>query len=146
MGRNQQQKGGYARKTGTQPDVNSTGRSGRSQGTSKAISAATALGLGVPSQNAMLASTPGLQGTIQLSSIDSLFGSTGLNPSAGVSGLNTGLSTANSGTDILQLAALLGGSQQQSVSFQPAQPLQVRQALAQQQASQVVANQAALTN
>ena len=69
-----------------------------------------------------------------------------IDPLAGVSGLNTGLPTANSGTDILQRAAqsLLAGSQQQSVSFQPAQLLQVRQALAQQQAAQVAANQAAL--
>ena len=35
--------------------------------------------------------------------------------------------TANGGNDLLQLAALLGGSQQQSVSFQPARLLQVRQ-------------------
>ena len=59
--------------------------------------------------------------------------------------MNTGLTTANSGIDILQLAALLGGSQQQSGSFQAAQLLQVRQALAQQQAAQVAANQATLT-
>ena len=63
---------------------------------------------------------------------------------AGVAGLNTGLSTANGGNDLdlLQLIALLGGSQQQSVSFQPAQLLQVRQALAQQQAKQVDTHQA----
>ena len=116
MGYNQQQKGGYARKTGTQPYANSTGRSQRN---SKTIGAATALGLGVPPQNAMLASMLGLT---PLRSLDSLFRLTGLNPLAGVSGLTTGLSTADSGTQshILQLAALLGGSQQQSVSFQPA--------------------------
>ena len=56
-------------------------------------------------------------------------------------GLDTGLQSANSGNDLLQLAALLGGSQQQSVTFQPAQLLQVRQALAQQQATQVAAQQ-----
>ena len=61
---------------------------------------------------------------------------------AGLGGLNTGLQSANSGNNLLQLAALLGGSQQQSVSFQPAQLLQVRQALAQQQATQVAAQQA----
>ena len=66
---------------------------------------------------------------------------------AGLGGLNTGLQSADSGNDLLQLAALLGGSQhwQQSASFQPAhddQLLQVRQALAQQQATQVAAQQA----
>ena len=57
-------------------------------------------------------------------------------------GLDIHLQSANGGNDLLQLAALLGGSQQQSVSFQPAQLLQVRQALAQQQATQVAAQQA----
>ena len=61
---------------------------------------------------------------------------------AGLGGLNTGLQSANSGNDLLQLAAILGGSQQQSVTCQPAQLLQVRQALAQQQATQVAAQQA----
>ena len=42
----------------------------------------------------------------------------------------------------MQLAAHLGGSQQQSVMCQPAQLLQVRQALAQQQATAIVARQA----
>ena len=42
----------------------------------------------------------------------------------------------------LDAAALLGGSQQQSAMFQPAQLLQVRQALAQQQATVVAAQQA----
>ena len=46
------------------------------------------------------------------------------------------------GNDLLRLAALIGGSQQQPASFQPAQLLQVRQALAQQQATQVAAQQA----
>ena len=63
---------------------------------------------------------------------------------AGIAGLNTGLSAATDGTDLLQLVALLGGSQQQSVSFQPAQNLQVRQALAQQQATQVATQQAGI--
>ena len=111
----------------------------------KTIEAATALGPGVTSQNAMLASMTGLQGLTQPNSLDALFGSTGLNLLAGVLGLNASLPTTNSGTDILQLTALLGGSQQQSVSFQPAQLLQVRQALAQEQAAQVVTNQAATT-
>ena len=58
--------------------------------------------------------------------------------------MNTGLQSAKGGNlnDLLQLAALLGGSQQQPVSFQPAQRLQVRQALAQQQPTQVAAQQA----
>ena len=54
---------------------------------------------------------------------------------AGIPGPNTGLQSANSGHDLMQLAALLGGSQQQSVMFQPAWLLQVRHALAQQQAT-----------
>ena len=68
----------------------------------------------------------------QQNPLDSLFGSVGTNTMAGLGGLNTGLQSANGGNDLLQLAALLGGSQQQSVSFQPAQLLQVRHALAQQ--------------
>ena len=63
---------------------------------------------------------------------------------AGLGGLGTGLQSANSGNDLLQLAALLGGSQQQNVTFQPAQLLQVRQALQQQQATQLAAQQAEL--
>ena len=65
----------------------------------------------------------------------------GTNTMAGLGGLNTGLQSANSGNDLLQLAALLGGSQQQSVTFQPAQLLQARHALAQHQATQVAAHQ-----
>ena len=42
----------------------------------------------------------------------------------------------------MQLAALLGGSQEQSVMFQPAQLLHARQALAQQQATVVASQQA----
>ena len=68
--------------------------------------------------------------------LDSLFGSGGTNPLAGLAGLNTG---ANGGNDLMQLAALLGGSRQQSVMFKPTQLLQVRQALAQQQATVVAA-------
>ena len=78
----------------------------------------------------------------QQNPLDSLFGSVGTNPLAGVTGLNTGLQSANGVNDLFQFAALLGGSQQQSVSFQPAQLLRVRQALAQQQASQVATQQA----
>ena len=78
----------------------------------------------------------------QQNPLDSLFGSVGTNTMAGLGGLNTGLQPANSGKCLHHLAALLGGSQQQSVSFQPAQLLQVRQALAQQQATQVAAQQA----
>ena len=64
--------------------------------------------------------------------LDSRFGPRGTNPLAGMAGLNTGLQSANGGNDLMQLAALLGGSQQQSVPFQPAQLLQVRHTLAQQ--------------
>ena len=89
----------------------------------------------------MLLGLTGL-GMAQPSPLDSLFGSVRTNTLAGLGGLNTGLQSANGGNDLLQLAALLGGSQHQSVSFQPAQLLQVRQALAQQQATQVAAQQA----
>ena len=88
----------------------------------------------------MLSGLAGL-GVVQHKSLDSLFGPVGTSTMAGLGGLNTGLQSANSGNDLLQLAALLGGSQQQSVLFQPAQLLQVRQALAQQQATQVAAQQ-----
>ena len=83
---------------------------------------------------------------VQQNSLDSLFGSVGANTVAGLGGLNTGLQSANSGNCLLHLAAVLhvGGSQQQSVSFQPAQLLQVRQALAQQQATQFAAQQAGI--
>ena len=81
-------------------------------------------------------------GMVQQTPLDSLFGSVGTNPLAGITGLNTGLQSANGGNDLLQLTALLRGSQRQSISFQPAQLLQVRQALAQQQATQVATQQA----
>ena len=96
--------------------------------TLKAVDAVTVLGLGIPpQQNAMLSGLTGL-GTAQPNSLDSLFGSTGTNPWARITGLNTGLQSANGANDLFQLAALLGG-QHQSVTFQPAQPLQVRQAV-----------------
>ena len=76
----------------------------------------------------MLLGLTGL-GMAQPSPLDSLFGSVRTNTMsyalAGLGGLNTGLQSANGGNDLLQLAALLGGSQQQSVSVQPAQLLQV---------------------
>ena len=87
-----------------------------------------------------------MQGLTSSSALDSLFGPVGANSLAGVACLNTGLSAANGGNELLriQLAALLGGSQQheQSVSFQSAQLLQVRHALAQQQTTQVATPQA----
>ena len=62
---------------------------------------------------------------------------------AGLCGLGgASLQSANSGDDLLQLVALLEGAQQQNVTFQPAQLLQVRQARAQQHATQVTAHQA----
>ena len=69
-------------------------------------------------------------GMVQQNPLDSLVGSVGTNTTAGLGGLTTGLQSANRGNDLLQLAALLGGAQQQNVNFQPAQLLQVRQALA----------------
>ena len=81
-------------------------------------------------------------GMVQQSPLDSLFGSMGTNAMTGLGGLGrASLQSANSGNDLLQLAALLGGSQQQNVTFQPAQLLQVQQAIAQQQATQVAAQQ-----
>ena len=80
---------------------------------------------------------------VQQNPLDSLFGSMGTNAMTGLGGLGgASLQSANSGNDLLQLAALLRGSQQQIVTFQPVQLLQVRQALAQQQATQLAAQQA----
>ena len=70
----------------------------------------------------MLSGLAGL-GMVQQNPLNSLFGSLGTIPLAGIPGLNTGLQSANGGNDLLQLAALRGGLQQQSVSFQPAQLL-----------------------
>ena len=92
MGRNQQSKGGYARNKGSQPYASSKGGG---QGKSKTVDAATALGLGVLQQNTMLSGMEGLQGLTQPIPQDSLFGSVGTNPLAGMAGLNTGLSSAN---------------------------------------------------
>ena len=138
MGRNQQSKGGgYAGNKG-----NKTYASGGKGGAGKkSVDAATALGLGLPQQNTMLSGMAGL-GMAQPNPLDSLFGTMGTSTMVGLGGLGTGLQSANSGNDLLQLAALLGGSQQQNVTFQPAQLLQVRQALAQQQATQLAAQQA----
>ena len=78
----------------------------------------------------MLSGVAGL-GMVQQNPLDSLFGSMGTNTMTGWGGFNGGgLQSANSGNDLLQLAALLGGSQQQNVTFQLAQLLQVRQAFA----------------
>ena len=135
-GRNQQSKGGgYAGNKGNKPYASG----GKGGGIKKTVAAATALGLGVPQQNTMLLGVAGL-GMVQQNPLDSLFGSMGTSTMAGLGGFGS----ANSGNDLLQLAALLGGSQQQNVTFQPAQLLQVRQALAQQQATQVAAQQAEL--
>ena len=140
MGRNQQSKGGgYAGNKGNKTYASG----GKGGGNKKTVDAATALGLGLPSQNTMLSGMAGL-GMAQPNPLDSLFGTMGTNTMAGLGGLGTSLQSANSGNDLLQLAALLGGAQQQSVTFQPAQLLQVRQALQQQQATQLAAQQAEL--
>ena len=139
MGRNQQPKGGGCSGKQGSKSYASGGKGGG--GNKKTVDAATALRLGVPQQNTMLSGLAGL-GMVQPNPLDSLFGSVGTNTMVGLGGLNTGLQSANGGNDLLQFAALLGGSQQQSVSFQPAQLLQVRQALAQQQQAQVAAQQA----
>ena len=125
MGRNKQSKdGGYARNTGTSPYAGSKG----CQRKSKAVDAATALGLGVPQQKPMLPGLAGL-GMAQQNPLDSLFGSAGTNPLAGIAGL-----IRLGGNNVMQLAAFLGGPQQSDM-FQHAQLLQVRQALVQQQAA-----------
>ena len=81
-----------------------------------------ALGLGVPPQNTMLSGMVGL-GMVQQNPLDSLFGSMGTNAMTGLGGLNgASLQSANSGNDLHQLAALLGGSQQQNVTFQHQTP------------------------
>ena len=139
MGRNQQSKcGGYAGNEGNKTYASG----GKGGGNKKTVDAATALGLGVPQQNTLLSGMAGL-GMVQQNPLDSLFGSMGTNTMTRLSGFGgAGLQSANSGNGLLQLAALLGGSQQQNVTFQPAQLPQVRQALAQQQATQVAAQQA----
>ena len=123
MGRNQQSKGGsYAGNKGNKTYAGG-GKGGG--GNKKTVDAATALGLGVPQQNTMLSGMAGL-GMVQQNSLDSLFGSMGTNSNAmtGLGGLGgVSLQSANSGNDLFQLAALLGGSQQQNVTFQPAQLL-----------------------
>ena len=106
MGRNQQSKGGgYAGKQGTKSYASGSKGGG---GNKKAVDAATALGLGLPQQNTMLSGFARL-GMVQQTPLDSLFGSVGTNTMAGLGGLNTGLQSANSGNDLLQLPALLGG-------------------------------------
>ena len=112
MGRNQQSKGGgYA---GNQGNPYASG--GKGGNNKKTASDATALGLGpLPQQNTMLSGLAGL-GIAQQNPLDSLFGSVGTNTLAGLGGLNTGLQSANGEKDLRQLAALLGGSQQQSAS------------------------------
>ena len=100
MGRNQQSKcGGYARNKGTQP---STGLESGNE--SKTVDAATALGirlgLGVPQQNTMLSGLAGV-GITQQTAVDSLFGSGGTDPLAGIAGSNTGLQSANGGNDLM---------------------------------------------
>ena len=87
----------------------------------------------------MLSGLTGL-GMAQPNSLDSLFRSAGTNSLAGVTGLHTGPQSANGANGLFQLTAVRGG-QQQSVIFQPAQLLQVWQALAQQQAAQVATQQ-----
>ena len=75
----------------------------------------------------MLTGMAGL-GMVQQTLLDSLFGSMGTDAMAGLGGLGASLKSADSEDDLNQLAALLGGSQQQSAAFKPAQLLQVRQA------------------
>ena len=104
-------------------------------GNKKLVDAAAALGLGALQQNTMLKA---MAGVVQQNPLDSLFGSMGTNAMAGLGGLGASLQSANSGNDLLPLAALLGGSQHQRANFQPCQLLQVRQALAQQHATQQV--------
>ena len=145
MGRNQPSKGGgRASNKGTPPCAGSQG----GQSKSKTADAATALGLGVPQQNTMFLQL-GLAGLgmTQQNPLDSLFGSAGTNPLDGIAGLNTAFNRLLVGTiscsSLLSLGVCkLQQSLSRSVMFQPAQLLQVRQALAQQQATVVAAQQA----
>ena len=126
MGRNQQLKcsayAGNKGNKGNKPYM-SGGKGGG--GNKKTVGDATALGLGALQQNMMLLGMAGL-GMVQQNPLDSLFRSMGMTAMAGLGGLGgASLQSANSGNDLLQLAALLGGSQQQNVTFQPAQLLQV---------------------
>ena len=110
MGRNQQSKGGgYAGNKGKQ----SYASGGKGRGNKRAVGAAAALGLGpLPKQNTMLSGLARLGIRMaQQNPLDSLFGSFGTNTLAGLGGLNAGLRPANGGNGLLQLAALLGGSQ-----------------------------------
>ena len=106
MGRNQQSKGGgYAGNKGSKPYASG----GKGGGNKKSVDAATALGLGLPQQNTMLAGMAGL-GMAQPNPLDSLFGTMGANTMAGLGGLGTGLQSANSGNDLLQLASIGRGT------------------------------------
>ena len=80
---------------------------GKCGGNKKTVDAAAALGLGVPhdQQNTTLAGVAGL-GVAQHTPLDSPFGSIGTNTMTGLGGFGTGLQSANSGNDLLQLAAL----------------------------------------
>ena len=98
--------------------------------------AATALGLGLPQHSMMRSGLAGQRMTGQ-TPLDLPFGSGPTNPLAGIAGLNTGLRSAHGGNNPMQLDALRGSSQHQSVMLQPGQLLQVRQARAQQQATAV---------
>ena len=111
----------------------------------KTADAATALGLGAPQQNTIL-SGPAGPGMAHETPLGSLFGFGGTNPLAGIAGLNTRLQLANGGHDLMQPAVLLGSLQHQPVLFQPAQFLQMRHALAQQQATVVAAQHADIQN
>ena len=76
---------------GTQPYAGSKGGN-----KSKTVDAATALEFGVPQQstvNTMLSGLEGLRMTQQIP-LDSLCGSSGTNPLAGIAGLNTSLQSA----------------------------------------------------
>ena len=126
MGQNQPSKGGsYAGNEGNKTYASG----GKGGGNKKAVGAVTALGLGVP-QSMILSGLAGLR-MVQQNPLDLLFRSIGTSAMAGLGGLSgASLQSSNSGNDLIQLAALLGGSQQQNVTFQPAQLLQVQHALA----------------
>ena len=104
MGRNKQSKGGgYAGNMGNKTYASG----GKCGGNKKTVDAAAALGLSVPhdQQNTTLAGVAGL-GVAQHTPLDSPFGSIGTNTMTGLGGFGTGLQSANSGNDLLQLAAL----------------------------------------
>ena len=140
MERNQQSEGGgYAWNKGNKTYA-SGGKGGG--GNKKSVDAATALGLGVPPQNTMLSGMAGL-GMMQQNPLDSLFGAMGTNAITGLGGLNdASLQSTNSASS--NSRPYSGAHSSRMLLFNLLRFLQVRQALAQQHATQVAAHQSGI--